>query len=152
MESVKNIQYFVTKMFEYPIVKGVGSVLYILSTFFFDKLHTQALLALFCLIIGDLVFGLIAAYQAGIPIESKKARKTAFKLVVYFALVSFAYLTEKAGFSYLPIDETMIGILAITELISILENTALMGYAVPQRLLNQMKSIRDDKTLTDDKK
>ncbi len=43
------------------------------------------------------------------------------------------------------LDETIIAFLCLTELISVLENTGKMGYAIPAQLLNKLKSWRDEK-------
>ncbi len=72
-------------------------------------------------------------------IKSAKILRTALKTVVYFMMVSAAYLTETAGLGFLPLDETIIGFLAATELISLIENTANMGFAIPKKLLNKLK-------------
>ena len=43
------------------------------------------------------------------------------------------------------LDDTIIAFLTLTELISIIENTGKMGYAIPKKLLLKLKSIRDEK-------
>lgn len=112
---------------------GVGAVLSIL-TFFFDPLHIISIVAIFMLIIIDFFFGIGAARATGDAINSSKLRRTAIKLVVYFSLIATARITEYTlplGF----LDETVIGFLAATEMMSVLENAGRMGYPVPQSLL-----------------
>ena len=124
-------------------VKVVGTSVFVSYTFFFDALHGEALVALFFLIMADFVSGIIASFKTGVEIKSAKILRSAFKMVVYFVMVSAGFLTETAGLGFLPIDETIIGFLAVTELISVLENVANMGYVVPKRLLNKLKSYAD---------
>jgi len=66
-------------------------------------------------------------------------------IVLYFSLISFAFQAEKSFLDFLPIDETVIAFLSITELISIMENMANMGYVVPKKLLKQLRDYRDNK-------
>ena len=112
---------------------------------FFDTANNEALIALFFLILGDFIFGVIASYKTGIEIKSRKIFRTVVKTIVYFALISLAFMTEKAGLGFLPIDETIIGFLAATELVSIIENVANMGYAIPKKLLNRLKEYTNTK-------
>lgn len=116
---------------EIKILLGAGlSVL----TFFFDPLLLLALEAVFFLIIIDFFFGVAAARATSQSINSAKLRRTAVKVVVYFALIATAYITEyTVPFGFL--DETVIAFLAATEMMSILENAGRMGYPVPQTLL-----------------
>ena len=87
-------------------------------------------------------FGITSAYKAGEEIQSRKVLRTAFKFVVYFSLVSAGHLAETATYNIIPIDEGIIATLAITELISILESFAKMGYKTPLRLLNRLKELQ----------
>ena len=124
-------------------IKLIGATMFVSYTFFFDELHTEALIALFFLIIADFVFGIVASFKTGVEIKSAKILRSALKRIAYFAMVSAGFLTETAGLGFLPLDETIIGFLAVTELISILENVANMGYGIPKRLLNKLKSYTD---------
>ena len=122
-------------------IKAFGACSLGILSFFFDTLNFQAMLALFFLIIGDFFFGVIAAYKAGEEIQSRKILRTAFKFAIYFSLVSMGHLTETATYDIIPIDEGIIGTLAITELISVLESFAKIGYKTPLKLLNRLKKI-----------
>ena len=126
-------------------VKFTGSLAFVSLSFFFDSLHIQALVALFFLIIVDFVFGIVASYKTGVEIKSAKVLRTGLKMVVYFTMVSAAFLAETAGIDFLPLDETVIAFLAATELVSIIENTANMGFAVPKKLLNKLKEFTTTK-------
>ena len=145
MENLAYIPTLIGKVVSSFWVKFTGSFVFISYTFFFDSLHFQALIALFFLIMADFVFGLAASFRTGVEIKSAKILRSALKIVIYFAMVSVGFLAETAGLGFLPIDETIIGFLAVTELISILENVANMGYGIPLRLLNKLKKYKDTK-------
>jgi len=126
--------YIIAKLRHYAEGKALVGFVVSTATFFFDPAHYLAMLALFMLIIIDFFFGIAASRHTGDPIRSAKIIRSAIKMVVYFALVAAARVTEHA----IPIsmlDETVTGFLAATELISILENTGRMGYAVPQKVV-----------------
>jgi len=113
----------------------VGISLFILH-YFFDSVNTSATVAVFGLIFMDSITGVLASFRTGTPIESHKLLRTAIKIAVYSLMISAGFLSEKA----IPIhgiDETIIAALAVTELFSILENTARAGYTVAARLLDR---------------
>ena len=124
--------------------KMLTGALLSVGAFFFDTVNQAALVALFMLVIFDFISGIIATVKTGHGIESRKVVRSAFKLAVYFMFVSSGHFTEMAV--PLPfIEETIIGFLAVTELISIMENLGRAGYPVPQKLLlnlNDYKSKR----------
>ncbi len=142
-EHLTYIGYLITKILNYPILKGIIAILFIWASFFFDLNNAEALTALFFLLIIDFVSGIIVSYKVGLTISSSKIFRTAFKITIYYGLISAAFLAEKSGIGFLPLDETIIAFLALTELISILENVALMGYIIPQKMLNKYKAYRD---------
>ncbi len=115
-------------------VKAVmGSMIAILA-YLFDPTQHAALLALFILILADFCFGVTASRKEGQPLRSSKVRRTAIKMTVYFAIVAMTRITENAIPLLSFMDETLVGFLAATELLSILENVGRMGYAVPAKL------------------
>jgi phage-related holin len=120
---------------------AVGVSLFILG-YFFDALNTSAIVAVYFLIGMDSITGLLAAYRTETPIQSHKLLRTAIKIAVYSLLVSAGFLSEHA-IPFRGIDETIIAALAITELFSILENTARAGYTVAAKLLDKF-----NKTIT----
>jgi toxin secretion/phage lysis holin len=132
----------VVKAFEGWTTKLAAGVVFSVGSFFFDSLHTDALYALFALIIFDFLAALLAAYRGRVPIESRKVFKTALKIAVYFGVVSAAYITETAVPISL-IDEVILGFLVVTELISILENAAKAGFAVPTGLLRVLTDYKN---------
>lgn len=143
-EQVAGVLLSLIKFLELKIAGGALLVIY---AFFFHPAHWMLMLALTALITFDLITGVLAARKAGEAIESRKIIKTAFKLGIYGLLVSSTHLTELAvGFppEWLGLEQAMIGFLAATELVSIIENAGKMGYAVPKKILNQIHKYRGD--------
>lgn len=95
--------------------------------------------ALLFLIVADFSLAWISAYYRGEAIQSAKALRTGIKMVVYFLLVSSAHVAKNP--THLPfLDDTVIAFLALTELISVLEHGSELGFSVPKRLLNQLRT------------
>lgn len=120
--------------------KAIASGFFIAIEFLFDSLQKQAMIAIIVLITIDFISGLYASLKSGQKIQSSKIRRTAFKVAAYFLLISAGFVAEKA----VPIqiiDDTIISFLAATELISILENMSLAGYAIPIKLLDSLKNL-----------
>lgn len=127
--------YIFSKIRHAAEVKWLGGVLVSIFSFFYDPSHYIALSALFALCIFDFFFGVAASRHGGEPIRSSKVARTAIKIVVYFTLVAAARVTEyTVVLTFL--DETVIGFLAATELLSIMENTGRLGFAVPRKLVD----------------
>ena len=114
-EITTYIPLMITKIFTHIWLKITGVLAFISYNFFFDSLHTEAMTALFFLIIVDFIFGIIASYKSGIEIKSSKVLRSGMKMVVYFTMISAAFLAETAGIDFLPLDETIIMFLAGTE-------------------------------------
>ena len=132
---------FVIKVLGITTVISFSSML---SGLFYDSLNTKAMVAVFFLVLIDMIFGIVASYMSGMEIRSRSIIKTPMKLAIYFLLISSGRLTEVSGASFLPLDESIVLLLAFTEMISILENTANMGYKIPKKIVNRLKEIRND--------
>lgn len=111
----------------------------------FNQGQTKAMTALLILIVFDFFSAVLVAKKNGEPIESAKVFRTGLKIVVYFVMISAGHLTNVAVGQFFPLDTVIIGFLAVTELISIMENAGKAGYAVPQQLLNQLYEYRNRK-------
>lgn len=79
--------------------------------------------ATFCLVVLDLITGVLAAHKRKEPIESNKLKKTVVKLLVYqltiiVSYVTMLYLTGQD----IPILKIVTSIIGLTELRSVLEN------------------------------
>jgi len=146
----QNITYvydLLSSVFSNVNLKITGAAMLSLGSFFFgETLQNMTLVMLFTLIIFDTITGVAAAYMNKEAIESRKIFRTAVKIAVYFLLVSAGHLSEVATHHILPVEATILAFLALTELVSILENAGKMGYTVPQTLLNRIKEIRDNPT------
>lgn len=139
---VKAIFFKIFEGFELKILAGIAISAF---SFLFDKIYADAMLAIVILTAFDFVTGIVAQKKNGIQIESSKVFRSAKKIAIYFVLISAGFLSETATNHVLPImDETIMGFLAVTELISILENAGHMGYAIPQKLLNQLIKYKNN--------
>jgi phage-related holin len=130
-------------------LKCTATGVLVISEFLIDNALAKAMLALFILVIFDWVTGVMAAKKTGEHIKSSKIVRTPVKLVVYFMLITGARIAEYSMPDLVHfIDEAVIAFLTTTELISLIENTGRIGYAIPRKLLNKLKSIRDDESIT----
>ena len=141
----KYIGYLICKLFEYIPFKTFFTGVFVTYNFLLGgTLDPFVVRCIFFLVVFDFITGIYAAKKNGEEIKSAKVIRSAIKLVVYMIMISAAHITELA----VPIvasfcDETVVGFLAITELISILENTGKMGFMVPKKMLNTLKEVRD---------
>lgn len=126
--------YLVKKVLHAAELKWLFSAALSVLTFFFDPVQQLALAALFVLIVMDFFLGVAASRYSKEVIRSAKIARTAIKFTVYFTLIAAARVTEHA-LPFLFLDETVTGFLAATELLSILENTGRLGFAVPSKLV-----------------
>lgn len=145
MEFLHNIRLALTGVFEYFNFKTAASLLVTIGMYMVGAEHISALNALLILVVIDFITGLSSAKVKGDVITSRKASRSAVKLVVYILLVTSAHLAETImpGDSFF--ETIVISFLALTEFISILENIGRMGYAVPLKLLNKLQELRDAK-------
>jgi len=124
---------------DHILIKLLVACLLTLFTFFFGELHTQAIMAVVMLMIFDFWTGIIASRQEGRPITPRVAMRSVLKSGVYMLTISAAFFLD----STIPLtfaETTVIGFVAVTEFISIMENTGRMGFATPKKLLNQLRA------------
>lgn len=128
-------------IFSYSKLKSIAATLAIFAAYMVGRENFDSLFFLFVLIVIDLITGMIAAVKMGMALESRKAFKTSTKTFVYLLFFMAAFATSKivpyASFIVLGVAS----FLAITEFISIAENMAKMGYALPAKLINKVKEI-----------
>lgn len=132
-------------LIDYAVIKCSGIIAGLSYIFFFGDTHYTVLFAIVVLTIMDMVTGIMASIQTGNSIESRKLFRTAIKLFVYVLMVSAGHLTESVIGINFYIDEIIMFVIACTELVSILENASRMGYAIPKKLLNQLKDFKSQK-------
>lgn len=142
----ENISYLLdlfVKLTHYFSIKVIGAFYLTMFALFFDLTQRAQIEAVFVLVVFDFITGLTSAVKSGEHIKSFKIFRTALKLTVYCVMISAAHFTELAVPSVETFtDEMVVAFLAITELISIIENCGKMGYAIPKRLLNQLEELR----------
>lgn len=137
--EVGYLELLAIKFFKSIEIKLAAGLTISVLSFLYDSVYLDAMLAILLLLIFDFFSAILAQKKNGHPIQSAKIFRSAQKVVVYFLLISAGFLAERATQHILPfIDETIMGFLAVTELISILENIGHMGFAVPKKLLNQL--------------
>lgn len=132
---------------EYPVLKILGGSFLALISFLFDGLLKEAMFALFILIIFDFITAIMAVRRTpGEMIESGRLWVTAGKISAYYLLISAGNLAEHGMQEVIPIiDETVLGILSVTELLSIFENAGRMGYVVPKKLIEKLSQYKASK-------
>lgn len=120
-------------------VKLMGAAALSGSAFFFGDLHNQAIIAVAMLMVFDFLTGITASWMEGKAITSRASMRSVLKSTVYLVAISAAYFADNT----IPvafIETTVVGFVGITEFISILENAGRMGFATPQKLLNQLRA------------
>lgn len=135
----------ITKTCQDVIIKCVGVLAIYFYSFSFGDISYDVLSAVLVLTAFDFFTAIFAAQKTKTEITSRRVFRTAWKILVYFMMISAGHFAEVViGFN-LFIDEGIASFIAITELISIIENIAKMGYAIPQKLLNKLEDLRDNK-------
>lgn len=118
-------------------------VVWIISApfFFVDSVKKDAMMGLLALIIFDFLTAIIAAKKVREEIRSRKAFRTAVKVLLYFIMVSGGHFVDISFGGAIPfyVDSIIISFLAVTELISIFENIRKYGYDVPTSLVQFLK-------------
>lgn len=137
-----NITNKIGDFFDLKLIAGGLAITY---SFLFGDLPYIIVGSLTMLVLIDMATGIAASKLSGVIIDSRRAFATAGKLIIYSMLISAAILTSRIIGVDLKIEAAVIFILAVTEFISILENCGNMGYAIPKRLLNKLRELRDDK-------
>jgi toxin secretion/phage lysis holin len=124
----------------------LGGLSFSIYSFTFGMNNNIALFSLLLLIIFDFISAVAAAYVTGEEIKSAKILRSAVKIVVYFGLVAGAHLAENGLPLFAGIlDESTIGFLVATELISLMENAGKLGFKTPNVVLNRLKEFTDRK-------
>lgn len=115
--------------------------------FLFDPTLHYAVLALVILTIADLVTGLVVVWQdPKRKIESRELVVTAIKLSMFaIGILSGRMLEISIGNTIGFIDDTIVGIFAASEFLSIMENLSAQGYRVPTKIINKLSNWIDQK-------
>ena len=136
-------QDIIQTVFEPSFGKAIASLV-LTFLFLFGDFHTQGIVAVLMLMTFDTILGVMATYHEKKPITSRKFSRVVQKGAVYLIAISAGYFTDLTiGWSV--IQTTMIGFIAVTEFISILENMGRMGFQTPKKLLNQLENFKSQK-------
>lgn len=112
--------------------------------FLVGPLYHDAIIAVIMLMIIDTILGIAAVIYEGKAITSRKFSRVLHKGIVYLMSISAGHFVDLT--MPVPIAQsTMIGFIAVTEFISILENMGRMGYHTPKKLLNQLRDFQSQK-------
>lgn len=133
------------KIFTVFNIKAFIVFLIVVLEFMIGATNIPTMGMLLTLISLDFLTAIIAQFKMGHAIESRKAIKTVLKILVYSIFVSGAYLTEEIIPGATFLDDAAISYLAITELISIMENLGKMGYTMPKKMLNNLRNMTNNK-------
>ena len=148
IQQFEYLKILLVKMIDWPSLKMIGASFIAIGGFLFDSMTHDAIIALLILMLFDFITAIIVAYKTGKEIRSARAIRSALKITVYMLLVSSGHLAEVGiNVDMFPlnfIDETIIGFLVVTELISIIENAGKMGYAIPNKLLNKLNQYKNE--------
>jgi len=130
---------------DYAYLKCASTIGLLTYSFFFGDIEEKIITAVIVLTVFDMMTGIMASVKSGHDIKSKKLLNTAVKLFIYMLIISAGHLTESAIGLEIKADEIITSVIALTEIISILENASRMGYAIPRKLLNQLKDFKSEK-------
>lgn len=124
--------------FEPSLAKMVVSASLTVLGFFFSELYTEGLIAVVMLMVIDTILGVCAAYHEGAVITSRRFSRSVVKGIVYLTAISAGHFADMT-IPFSLIESTMIGFVATTEFVSILENVGRLGFQTPKKLLNQLQ-------------
>lgn len=96
--------------------------------------------ALLMLVFFDFIAGSLVAYHEKVYC-SKKAMKTAYKILMYGLLISGAHMTDIAMNTHTTFEWAMVGFLAANEMISLMRNANKLGYQTPKRLADTLTQV-----------
>jgi toxin secretion/phage lysis holin len=95
----------------------------------------------------DFITGTIASKIRGEVISSNKMIHSVYKLLAYCIAISASHFLDIiSGLSIMPVQYTTTTYLAVVEIVSVFENLGKMGFNMPNRVLNNLKTyIADNK-------
>ena len=122
------------------VTKLIFAPLVFVADWIFGK-DVETLLIVVLIILFDTVTGFAKAWKKS-AISSKAWKRPPIKVSLYFGLLAFGYIVDKA--LPLPVAAAMIkSCLIIRESISVLENFGELGAQIPRGLLNKLKVMND---------
>lgn len=105
-----------------------------------------ALIVVICLVIVDLVTGIVAARKRGEPITSSGIKRTVGKVLLYELAICLAFLCQQYLTGDLfPASKLVTALVGMTELASVLENLdTIMGTSMFKVILNKLVKSQED--------
>jgi len=103
----------------------------------------QMLITAFCLVMADMILGMLAARKRKEPITSAGLGRTPVKLFVYGASICLGFLTQQylTGDTF-PILNIITSLIGLTEIKSILENlNDVSGTDLLRAILDKLSSV-----------
>ena len=145
MEKIPATTPYIVQICSDIVIKCVAVFAGIAVNFTFGDISHSLLSAIMMLIVFDFITALFATRVTKEKITSAKTFRTAWKFTLYFMVISAAYFTELVIGTDLFIAKTVMIFLAVTELVSILENVEKIGYPMPTKLYKELKNILKNK-------
>lgn len=127
-----------------PTIPKMAAAFALLISFLFGDLYHDAIIAVLMLMVFDTILGVATTVSEGQSITSRRFSRVLYKGTVYMMSISAGYFLDTT-LPFALAQATMIGFVATTEFISILENMGRLGYETPKKLLNQLKDFRSSK-------
>lgn len=127
-------------MFFWKFFLGITTAV---AGYFFDVNLFSQIQRVAVLVVFRFLIGWVASYKRGEGFEEPKAIASIVKLGLYSLCISAAHNTEQAISApmNLLLDESIIGIIAAAELISILKTAQGLGVPVPKMIFKKLDEI-----------
>lgn len=127
-------------------MKTALTALYVIGSFLFGGLSSQAVLGLIVLITMDFCVAIWDERKHGQEVTAKKSKRTPIKILVYFSMIAGGHMVEYG----LPVqaqllDDSILAFLLVTELISVMKHFGNLGYKTPNKIINSLQEKIGDK-------
>lgn len=128
-----------------PVFKIIASTMLGFFAYFIGMESYGGVEALAFLCLLDVVFAFTVLHKKNKSINSRKLPRKAFDLFVYLVLIGVMHLLSKTSnlFGTFLVN-TIIVWFSLTEVLSILEHAAELGYSIPVSLLKNLTKVRDE--------
>jgi len=94
---------------------------------------------LFILVLIDLITGVMKGFKQK-NLSSRRMRSTATKLLVYFSLIIAAHQLTRLNSIFQWLEDFIVIFLAVTEVLSIIENAHELGVPVPKWVIDRLST------------
>lgn len=140
--SMANLKNLYEAIVDHALLKFLVAIILSMNDWFFHP-HHDVITVVSVFILLDTTTGLLKAHRNH-NISSSGFFRFALKFVVYFSLLATGSLLDKVlpGTDILSFLSIMGAFLSLTESLSVLENVAGLGYAVPTKILSTLRLAR----------